>query len=598
MDIAKLSVRLYNGYMRQNVFSTTRHLVRPSFAALAACSVAVALSALPGGGSAQAQSATAPKGAEALLYSTMPSTFAHSPDMAMDKDPKSYFKTVYGMGDGDDFMVLLSQPVPVESLKVTTGDEEGQDILTDAFVDVSADGATYTKAGDFNAQGVMTASLSNKPVLAFRIRLNRRRSAPTLVIRDIEVKSSSPISHVQIGPGRGFADLSEAPDLADWAARGEAQMESYWFDTAAMLYSDKFITPNKINVVYKTGPGVTPVAATGGGVMTVNSKWCREHPEDTGLMVHEMAHAVQSMIAYNPVWLIEGIADYIRWVKFEPQNYKPRIDVNKATYKDSYRTTGTFLGWLELHYDPRLVTKLNHATRFGTYRESMFKEYCGKDVDTLWAEFIAAYKANPDTIITPKLAPADQPRVMPTVAANSSVSVDLSPFFDTVGIVSDGKRFDGSSGFDGGGAAYSSSLLGASPTYKNVQFTVGKPDVPNVVASKGKVIPLPAGSYKSIWLLGAAIEGSQVGQTMTITYTDGSTESLYQNFSDWFQPQRYPGEGRTTRMAYRNMGDGQKDPRIFYAYAYGFPLNGTKTVRSITLPNNEFVKIVGISLAK
>lgn len=575
--------------------SSSRRSFRPS---LFAFSAALALSALLGGASAQSQTAIAPKSVEALLYSTMPSTFAYSPAMAMDKDAKTYFKSVYGMGDGDDFMVLLSQPIPVESIRVVTGDEEGQDLLTEGFVDVSADGITFTKAGDFDQQGRLSASLNKKPVLALRIRVNRRRSLPSLLVREIEIQSSTPITHAQLGPGRGFNDISQAPDLAAWAARAEAQMEAFWSDTQSLLYSDKFITPNKINIVYRTGPDVTPVAATGGGVMTVNAKWARAHPDDTGLTVHEMAHAVQSMIAYNPVWLIEGIADYVRWIKFEPQNYKARINVEKATYKDSYRTTATFLGWLELHYDAKLVTKLNHATRFGTYREELFKEYCGKDVQTLWAEFIADYKVNPDTITTPKLAPADQPRVVPTVAANTSVSVDLAPYFDGTGIVRDRARFEATSGFDAGGAAYSASLLGETPTYRNVAFTVGKAGAPNVVTAKGKTIALPAGSYKSLWLLGAAIEGGQVGQTMTVTYTDGTTDTLYQNFSDWFEPQRYPGEGRGVRMNYRNLGDGSKDPRTFYAYTYGFAVNPTKTVQSVTLPNNDFVKIVGITLAK
>ena len=225
------------------------------------------------------------------------------------------------------------------------------------------------------------------------------------------------ISHVQWGPGRGFADISEAPDVAEWAQKAEKQMEVFWPDTAALLYSDGFITPNMVNVVYRTGPNVTAVAATGGGVMTVNTKWARAHPEDTGLTVHEMAHVVQSMSAYNPVWLIEGIADYIRWIKFEPENYHVRINAQKATYHDSYRTTATFLAWCELHYDNRLVTKLNHDVRFGNYKVGLFKQYCGKDVDTLWTEFIAAYQADPVHIITRPVAEADRPHPVPVVKA-------------------------------------------------------------------------------------------------------------------------------------------------------------------------------------
>src|SRR5262249_40190070 len=152
-----------------------------------------------------------------------------------------------------------------------------------------------------------------------------------LVVREITIKSPVKISHIQWGPGRGFIDISQAPDLAEWARKAEQEMESFWPDTAAMLYSYGFITPNTVNVVYRTGSGVTDVAATGGGVMTVNSRWCRQHPEDTGLTVHEMTHVVQST-PYNPVWLVEGIADYIRWIKFEPEHYRPRINIRTATY--------------------------------------------------------------------------------------------------------------------------------------------------------------------------------------------------------------------------------------------------------------------------
>src|SRR5579871_5464196 len=63
-----------------------------------------------------------PDSVEALIYSTMPSTAAHRPEMALDGDPNTYFKTVYGMGDGDDFLILLSRPIPLQSVHIITGD--------------------------------------------------------------------------------------------------------------------------------------------------------------------------------------------------------------------------------------------------------------------------------------------------------------------------------------------------------------------------------------------------------------------------------------------------------------------------------------------
>ena len=534
---------------------------------------------------------------DALIYSTMPSVAAHRPEMALDGDPQTYFRSLYGMDDGDDFWVILSRAVPVQSLRVVTGDAQNQDTLTNAVLETSPDAVHYSPAASFGADGVASAA-GTRLVRAIRIRMKPDANVPSLVIREISVVGPVKIAHAMLGAGRGFVDISQAPDLSVWAATAEKQMEESWPDTEALLYSDKFIPPNAVNVVYKTGPGVTGVAATGGGVMTVNSAWCRAHPDDTGLTVHETAHVIQAYSAYNPVWLVEGIADYIRWIRFEPQNYTARINPKTATYHDSYRTTATFLGWCELHYDSRLTTKLSQNVRFGTYKPSLFKDYTGKDVDTLFAEFLADYQRDPAMIITPPAAAADLPRVLPVVTAGSGVPVPLTTAFNAVGITSDSSRFALTSGFDGGGTAYSGASLGQSQTSQGVPFQIGLPDAPNTVSCRGQVLTLPAGSYSGLWLLGAAINGGQNAQTMTVTYTDGTTADLSQNFSDWFQPAHFPGESEAVKTAYRNGADGEKDPRTFYAYSYGFALNPQKTVKTLTLPDNDSVKILAVTLTK
>lgn len=515
----------------------------------------------------------------------------------MDGDQNTYFKSAYGMDDGDDFMLLLSRPMPLQSLRVVTGDADNQDALTDGFVDTSPDGEHYTKAASFNAMGVAEATLQNQPIMALRIRLNPHHGLPSLLVREITLNSPVKLTHAEWGPGRGFVDISQAPDLAEWARKAEQQMEEFWPATAALLYSDGFITPNMVNVVYRTGPGVTDVAATGGGVMTVNSKWCRQHPEDTGLTVHETAHVIQATRSYNPVWLVEGVADYIRWIRFEPENYHARLNAQTATYHDSYRTSATFLAWCELHYDSRLVTKLNQDVRFGNYKNDLFQKYCGKDVDALWAEFMGAYKADPTHIVTPLVAEADRPRPLPTVRAGTGLPVSLEGVFNTTGLSDDGTTIPGAGGFDGEGSTYSSKLLGATLSWKDVQFKIGPPPAANIISSRGNVIPLRAGNYHSLWLLGSGVEGSQMAQILTVTYTDGTTQTLVQNFSDWFQPQSFPGESRAIRMPYRNVANGAQDTRPFYVYSYGFDLNPAKTVKSLTLPNNPYVKILAVTLA-
>jgi len=524
---------------------------------------------------------------EALLYSTMASTFANRPEFAMDGDPTTSFRSYGDMGDGDDFMVILSAPIPVRSILVSTGDGS-KERLTNGILETSNDGSSFSQSASFQDDGTAVARDIKTPVKAIRIRLKRGSSVPHLDISEIKIDSPVAISHVQEGPGRGFVDISQAPDLADWAARAESQMESFWADTDAMLYTDKFIPPNAVNVVYRTGPRVTGVAATGGGVMTVNSAYARRFPKDTGLTVHETTHVVQS--GGSPGWLIEAVADYVRWIKFEPQNFTFSIDPARATPHDPYRTGAAFLGWIALHYDSRIVTKLNEATRFGNYQDGLFEKYCGKPIDVLWKEFLIAYQTDRAHLFTLPLPPAMQPRDVPTVSGSST---DVALPFDGVGIVADGATFG--SGFDGEGAAYSGALLQSPVVSHGVKFSLQAPGSKNILSSIGQSIAL-SGTHKSVWLLAAAENGPYRNQELTVTYADGTTDKLHQNFSDWFQPESFPGEVIAATTAYRDMADGSRDNRAFNVYAYGFPLQA-KEVKSITLPQESGIRILALELA-
>jgi len=200
---------------------------------LSACRVpACALLALclpPAPSSGQAP---APGPVEALVYSTVPSTAAHRPEMALDGDSHTYFRSAAGMGDGDEFLLLLSRAIPVRSLQVTTGDDDGLDLLTAGIVETSPDAVHFTRAASFNAAGVASAA-GPRLVRALRLRVNRGQGVPNLLVREITLDSPVKIARVLLGPGRGFVDISQAPDLAAWSQTAEKQMEESWGDTAA-----------------------------------------------------------------------------------------------------------------------------------------------------------------------------------------------------------------------------------------------------------------------------------------------------------------------------------------------------------------------------
>ena len=97
-------------------------------------------------------------------------------------------------------------------------------------------------------------------------------------------------------------------------------------------------------------------------------------------------------------------------------------------------------------------------------------------------------------------------------------------------------------------------------------------------------------------MLAAAVNGNQPNQVFTVRYTDGTAATFTQSISDWYTPQGYPGESAAVTMGYRDGSDGARDGRTFYLYGYSFPLDPTKTVSGITLPNDPNVEVLGIAM--
>ena len=125
----------------------------------------------------------------------------------------------------------------------------------------------------------------------------------------------------------------------------------------------------------------------------------------------------------------------------------------------------------------------------------------------------------------------------------------------------------------------------------------GPANQPDAVGCNGQIITLPQGQYSSLILLGTGIQGNQTSQSLTVTYTDGTSSQFVQSFSDWFTPQKYPGEAEGVAMAYRNSSDGTKDRRTFNLYGYRFMLDPARVVQSVSLPNNPHVVVLAATLA-
>jgi hypothetical protein len=197
--------------------------------------------------------------------------------------------------------------------------------------------------------------------------------------------------------------------------------------------------------------------------------------------------------------------------------------------------------------------------------------------------------------------------VNPPITGGSGTPVDLSSAYNIYGFYTDAEEstITPTNSLDGVGSVYSANLLSSGLDFKGVQFTYGPANALDAVSGSGTgPIALPAGNFATLQMLATGIEGDQASQTITVTYTDNSTSQFTQSFSDWCSALNSggcvstgsnPGESVAVAMPYRDTTTGP-DTRVFYLYHYSFALNTSKTVQSLTLPNNRDVVVLAVTL--
>ena len=139
-----------------------------------------------------------------------------------------------------------------------------------------------------------------------------------------------------------------------------------------------------------------------------------------------------------------------------------------------------------------------------------------------------------------------------------STPIDLSTYFNAFGITTPPWQVGNSQGFDGNGNYYNSdynvvtegtqnsTVPGTPIVYNGISFPIGP--VPtnanqvggtegpqNFVRATGQTITVNVDPDKSdyLYLAGAASNGDQLSQDITLTFTDGTTETWTQSFHDW-----------------------------------------------------------------
>jgi len=208
-------------------------------------------------------------------------------------------------------------------------------------------------------------------------------------------------------------DYARAPELKEWIEDKLAPVLADWFPKiVALLPSEGFTPTRQITIAIRPGSGV---AAASGTRITANSTWLARElkGEAVGALVHEVVHVVQQYgggrrgnpeAKRPPGWLVEGIPDYIRFFKYEPQSHGADLiwlmgrRNQTLNYDGMYRITANFLDYVVEKYDKdkTLITKVNAACRQGKYTDDLWQELTGKPLTELNDEWKSSVKQQMD----------------------------------------------------------------------------------------------------------------------------------------------------------------------------------------------------------
>jgi hypothetical protein len=197
-------------------------------------------------------------------------------------------------------------------------------------------------------------------------------------------------------------DCSDVAEIKPWVDEKLKPVCAEWYPKIVeLLPSEGYDAPRRFSITFHSDmEGVAYTERTEAGLeVHCAAPWFLKNLEGeaAGAVVHEMVHVVQQYGRTrggqpNPGWLVEGLADYIRWFLYEPERLRPKVNPRRAKYTDSYRTTGAFLNYIVEKHDADAVKKLNAAMREGKFHDGLWQEYTDKTADELWAEYVKTLK--------------------------------------------------------------------------------------------------------------------------------------------------------------------------------------------------------------
>lgn len=180
-------------------------------------------------------------------------------------------------------------------------------------------------------------------------------------------------------------DITDSPESEKWARLAGDYAMKWYPKLCQTLPSEGYVPTRKVTLVFRSMKGV---AYTIGNNIVISAAWIKQHPEDLGMVAHELTHVVQHYTkGERPGWLVEGIADYVRYYIVEPGSKQARFNADRG-YKGGYQPAAGMINYIETNH-PGAVVKLNELMRTAKYTPEDFKTIAGGDADETWEKFKA-----------------------------------------------------------------------------------------------------------------------------------------------------------------------------------------------------------------
>ncbi len=181
---------------------------------------------------------------------------------------------------------------------------------------------------------------------------------------------------------------------AGFIAKCEPTLKA-WYPRIRHILGVDYDTTAKVTLRFKDMPGV---AHASGNVIEASSTYFKGHPDDVGALVHELVHVIQAYPQGSPGWLVEGIADYVRYFYYEPargHTFKPSP---LHSYRTGYDPAAALLAKVQIGKTTNLIAELNRRGHAGKLTEQAFAEVIGITPEQAWQQVLGTKPAAVQTI--------------------------------------------------------------------------------------------------------------------------------------------------------------------------------------------------------